>query len=224
MNKTHSTLALVLDRSGSMASCLEAAISSTNTFLNSQQQSEGTADLTITLFDDHIEQPFVATNVSDIPVFDTNTFVPRGSTALLDAIGHTIDQIGERLAAMPENDRPGTVIIAILTDGQENASQKHSWKTISAKISHQQDNYNWEFLFLAAGPDAIAQAGQMGIHTHNTSAFANDSVGYESSSAAYGQKISALRASANRPLRAEEARIKNTPLQDLVREEDEKRR
>ena len=83
--------------------------------------------------------------------------VPRGSTALYDAIGRTINEVGARLAATPEPDRPGKVIVAILTDGQENASTEFSRETIATMISHQQKAYAWEFVFLAANHDENAR-------------------------------------------------------------------
>lgn len=224
MKKTHSSLALVLDRSGSMSSCLEAAISATNHFLNDQKEAEGTADLTITLFDDRIEQPYEAIDLGEIPDFDTRTFVPRGSTALLDAIGHTIDCLGARLAALPEAERPGTVIVAILTDGYENASTHETWQSLNEKIRHQQDKYRWQFLFLAAGPDAIAQASRIGILDGNTSAYTNDSIGHAASTAAYSGKMKSIRAAAHRELTEKEKIFHESSLADLVASEDQKRR
>lgn len=88
--------------------------------------------------------------------FDTSTFVPRGSTALLDAIGRTIDDLGKQLEGTPEADRPNQVIIAILTDGEENCSRHHPWQSVAKLIRHQTENYHWQFLFLGANQDAIA--------------------------------------------------------------------
>ena len=224
MKNTHASLALVLDRSGSMSACLEAAISATNDFLRDQREAEGSADLTITLFDDRIEHPFVATDIEEVPEFDTTSFVPRGSTALLDAIGTTIDRLGERLAGMPEKDRPGAVIVAIVTDGMENASRHFTWNQVSDRIHHQEDVYSWRFLFLAAGQDAIAQASRMGIQRSCSSAFANDHTGHAAGSAAYSRKARAIRASAHRRLNKMESMDFARDLDKMVAEEDQKRR
>lgn len=224
MNKNHTSIALVLDRSGSMASCLESTIKAANSFLADQASAPGSADFTLTLFDNVIEQPHLAVPIAEIPEFNTTNFVPRGCTALLDAIGSTIKKLGQRLASLPEKDRPGTVIVAILTDGLENASERFDWKEINRMILHQQEKYSWQFLFLGAGEDAIAQAAQIGISHSNASAFANDSHGYYSSTAALTRKARAYRsASAGTLSEAEKADL-HEDLDKLVKEEDTKSR
>jgi hypothetical protein len=82
---------------------------------------------------------------------------------LLDAIGRTIDEVGKRLAATPESDRPGKVIFAILTDGEENSSRRFTKHQVFDMIRHQQEKYAWEFIFLAANQEAIATAAGIGI-------------------------------------------------------------
>jgi hypothetical protein len=97
---------------------------------------------------------------------------------LLDAIGRTIDELGARLAAMAEEERPGQVIVAILTDGLENASESYSWKEIARSIRHQTERYQWKFLFLGANQDAIATAAQMSIAAADASPFVADRPGF----------------------------------------------
>ena len=92
-------------------------------------------------------------------------------TALLDAIGRTIDAIGARLATTPEDQRPGKVIVAILTDGMENASRDYNNRRVADMISHQQEKYAWEFIFLAANQDAIATAQTLSIQAKDAIAF-----------------------------------------------------
>jgi hypothetical protein len=116
------------------------------------------------------------------------------------------------------------VIVAILTDGFENANTHETWQTLNAKIRHQQETYNWQFLFLAAGPDAIAQASRIGIHEHNTSAYTNDGIGHAASAAAYSGKMKSIRAAAHRELTEKEQMFHESSLADLVASEDHKRR
>ena len=96
---------------------------------------------------------------------------PGGTTALLDAIGRTINTIGERLNRTPEPDKPGNVIVAILTDGLENASQEFKRKEIFKMIKHQREVYSWEFVFLGAKQDAISTGAKMGIPIANAVTF-----------------------------------------------------
>ena len=119
MNKNCTEIAFVLDRSGSMESCQQAAIDGFNKFLTEQQQTEGLAKLTVVLFDDEYLMPVRSVPVPEVLPLTTETYVPRNTTALLDAIGQTIDELGKNLAALLEKDRPGLVIVAILTDGLE---------------------------------------------------------------------------------------------------------
>ena len=108
---------------------------------------------------------------------NTNTFVPRGSTALLDAIGKTIDDIGTRLSQTPESDRPGKVILAILTDGEENASTVYTPEKVAGMIRNQQEQYKWDVIFLAANQDAILAAKKLAIPSENAINFSPSGAG-----------------------------------------------
>ena len=193
MNDSLTEIAFILDRSGSMESMIEPAISGFNRLLREQQQEPGSARFTLVLFDDLYEVPFHSVPISEVVELDTSTFVPRGSTALLDAIGRTIDELGAKLAATPEAERPGQVIIAILTDGMENASQSYTWKEVSKRIRHQTETYQWKFLFLGANQDAIATAGRMSIQAADSSNFAMHSKSYGAVSDALSRKMKAMR-------------------------------
>ena len=127
----------------------EEAIGGINAFLESQQKLPGEARLTLVLFDREYIVAHDGVPIKDVPPLDSHSYVPRGTTALLDAIGRTINTIGERLDRTPESERPGKVIVAILTDGLENASQEFKRKEIFKMIKHQRDVYSWEFVSLA---------------------------------------------------------------------------
>ncbi len=164
-------IAFVLDRSGSMNSIAGDAIGGFNTFLAQQQAQPGAAHLTLVLFDHEYLVPHDNVDIHSVPPLDARSYIPRGMTALLDAIGRTIDAVGVRLAATPESDRPGKVIVAILTDGLENASRDYTNARVAEMISHQQQTYNWEFIFLAANQDAIATANSLSIQPKDAIAF-----------------------------------------------------
>lgn len=84
-------------------------------------------------------------------------------TALLDAVGRAINETGQRLAVMPEHERPGLVVFVIITDGQENSSHEFTKTQIKELIKHQQTKYAWQFTFLGANQDAFAEARSIGI-------------------------------------------------------------
>jgi hypothetical protein len=147
------------------------AIGGFNTFLTQQQALPGDARLTLVLFDHEYQVTHSGVEIRSVPPLDEHTYVPRGMTALLDAVGRTIDDVGKRLAATPEDQRPGKVIVAILTDGMENASRDYTNAKVAAMIRHQQEKYSWEFIFLAANQDAIKAAEAIAIQPKDAIAF-----------------------------------------------------
>src|SRR6476620_7328202 len=122
MMKNETDVTVILDRSGSMEAIASDVIGGFNQFLAEQQRHPGDCRLTLVQFDDRYEVLYLARPIADAARLTADTFEPRGSTALLDAIGRTIDATGARLAALPEAERPNRVLLAIVTDGQENAS------------------------------------------------------------------------------------------------------
>jgi len=193
MNDHLTEIAFILDRSGSMTSMAGPAIEGFNRLLREQQQEPGIARFTLVLFDDQYEVPVRSVPVSEVVGLNEETYVPRGCTALLDAIGRTIDDLGARLGAMPEAERPGQVIVAILTDGEENASRRYSWQKVSSLIRRQTDAYAWKFLFLGANQDAIATAAKMSIAAADSSNFAVNADSYAAVQEAVNRKMKALR-------------------------------
>ena len=162
MDPNHTKIAVVMDRSGSMASVHEATVSGFNEFINGQKQTPGTADLMLVLFDDRYEVPYDKP-ISQVEPMTLAEFVPRGTTALNDAIGKTVTGIGSKLAQLPEAERPGQVIVVILTDGHENASKEFSREQVARMIEHQRSVYSWQFLFLGANQDAVLTGKQYSI-------------------------------------------------------------
>ena len=131
-----------------------------------------------------------------MPPLDGHTYVPRGTTALLDAIGRTINTIGERLDKTSEPDRPGKVLIVILTDGLENASQEFKRNQIYSMIKHQREKYAWEFIFLGANQDAIHAGSAIGIPASNAATFVAEPGGASKAFAAIACATAAYRANA----------------------------
>ena len=199
MKQDHTHIAMILDRSGSMSSITRAAIAGYNEFLAAQQATVDNhgqpipATFTLILFDHEYLTIHHREDIQKARPLTLETYVPRGCTALLDAIGRTIDELGAELAVTPPADRPSKVIIAILTDGEENASERYSMADISQRITHQTKKYSWEFLFLGANQDAIATAARMGIHAHQAATFVADEADMAAGSDAFAKKVSASR-------------------------------
>ena len=166
-------ITMVIDRSGSMDSIRSDAEGGINTFIDSQKSEPGEALLTLVQFDTEYEFIHKGVAIASVPKFK---LVPRGSTALLDAVGRAINETGARLAAMEESQRPGLVVFVIVTDGAENSSKEFTREKIREMIEHQQNVYKWQFTFLAANQDAFAEAASMGIAQAGTANFAGENV------------------------------------------------
>src|SRR5262249_3146547 len=160
--------------------------------------------------------------VQEILPLNGDTFVPRNSTALLDAIGRTIDELGHNLSQLIERDRPAQVIVAILTDGLENASRLYSWSDIGDRIKLQSEIYKWTFLFLGANQDAIATAAQLSISGSNAARYVADSAGFRASQVAVSRKASALRRYSIGLGTAQDVADIAASLSQIVKEEDRK--
>jgi hypothetical protein len=170
-------ITIVLDRSGSMQSVADDTIGGFNRFVDDQKSGHGHATLTLVQFDDQYEVVYNAVPIATAAKLTSETFVPRGSTALLDAIGRTIEVTGARFNALPESERPEQVIMMILTDGYENASAHYTNARIAEMIVQQRDVYSWEFVFLGANQDAIATASQMGVAADHALTYAASQAG-----------------------------------------------
>jgi von Willebrand factor type A domain len=157
MKKDLSEIVLILDESGSMSFCKSDTVGGFNKFLTSQQKIKGEANVTFVKFSDYYKIINDATPINHVSHLNESNYTPSNSTALLDAVGKTINSIGKRLANTPENQRPEKVIMVIITDGYENNSKEFSRKQIFDMVTHQREKYNWEFIFLGANIDAWGQ-------------------------------------------------------------------
>lgn len=140
----------------------EETITGFNKSLAQQKDVPGTASLTLIQFDDQYELHHKAIPLDEVTELTQQDFEPRGMTALLDAIGRTINGTRRRIRRLPAADRPDQVIMAILTDGLENASSRYSLQRVNDLIAAAR-KAGWTFYFLGANQDAIATGRQLGI-------------------------------------------------------------
>ncbi len=162
MKENLTEIIFILDRSGSMQPLEEATISGYNEFLHKQSLEPGEKRVTTVLFDDSYDVLYRGMPLEKAKITGEQYFA-RGMTALYDAVGKTIIDTGARFAKMPESERPSKVIVAITTDGAENASREFTQKSIREMIEHQRDKYSWEFVFFGANIDVETTACAMGI-------------------------------------------------------------
>lgn len=173
MKQGHAEVLFVVDRSGSMANMAQDMERGINQFIKDQAAAPGTCDVTLVQFDIFYNVVFSGVRASEAPAY---CLTPRGSTALLDAIGRAVTTVGERLKLTPEYDRPEKVVVIIVTDGQENASREYTKDQIKAMIEEQSKVYKWEFVFLGANVDAFAEASKLGVPLASSMNYTKDNV------------------------------------------------
>lgn len=176
-NENKTEIIAILDRSGSMASLTDDTIGGYNTFIKEQKEEEGECDVTLTIFDTEYIIVYKGKPVKEVPELTKDVYFARGSTALLDAVGRTLQETGARLSAMPENERPGKVIVLIITDGMENASREYTADQVKKMVEVQEKEYSWKFLFFGANMDAVNQARGIGIRADDSIKYGSGSVG-----------------------------------------------
>jgi hypothetical protein len=177
MKKNYSHVTIVLDRSGSMSSVKDDTIGGFNEFIEKQKEDSGECTFSMVQFDDQYEILHEFKSIKKVSKLTDKTFSPRGSTALFDAIGKTVNSVGTVLSNMKEEDRPERVIFVVITDGYENASKEFTSGDVNKMITHQTEKYNWQFMFLGANQDAILAAGELGIKAGNSLSYAATGVG-----------------------------------------------
>jgi hypothetical protein len=169
----------ILDRSGSMGGLEKDTIGGYNSFIAAQAKLPGEVKVTTVLFDDKYELLYSGVKADEAMLNDSN-YTTRGSTALLDAVGKTILDIGARLANTKEQDRAEKIIFVITTDGQENASKEFNHQKIKEMITHQREVYKWEFVFFGANIETEIVAQELGINLDNAHSYVADEEGVKS--------------------------------------------
>lgn len=162
MPKKNSTeIVVVLDRSGSMISVKEDMEGGFDTLIAEQLKIPGECHVTLFQFDNMFEEVYTHRPLKAVPHL---LLSPRGGTALWDAVGAAVDKMGQRLAELPDRERPDRVLFVIITDGHENASHKYALWQVQERIKHQQDKYSWGFIYLGSALTAVQDAEAMGVY------------------------------------------------------------
>ena len=195
MNDNATELVFVLDRSGSMHALVSDTIGGFNALIEKQKQEPGACVVTTALFDDRYELLHDRVPLSNILPMTEREYFARGNTALLDALGRTIDKTIHALRGIVEEERPKTVLFVIMTDGLENASREYNAARVREMVSQQQAQ-GWEFLFLGANMDAISAASHVGIAADRAVTYRADQVGTRLSYDVLNDTVGCVRAGA----------------------------
>lgn len=189
-------LVFILDRSGSMYGLEQDTIGGFNSMLEKQKADSGEAFVTTVLFDHHIRFLHDRLPLREVKPMTTDDYTVRGSTALLDAVGSTIQHIARIHKYAHSDHKPAKTLFVIITDGMENASRQYTYDRVKALISHEQEKYGWEFLFLGANIDAAAEGARFGISADRAVTYKSDEAGTQLNYEVLSETVSCLRAGA----------------------------
>jgi len=181
----------IVDRSGSMRSMGNAVKTGFNEFLHEQKAFPGDCMATVVRFDHEVEVVHHGVNLTDVKDATEATFQPRGRTALHDAIGETISMVKRKLSTLAS--KPSRVMVMVLTDGEENASTKHSRAKIMKAIGECEKKLKWTFVFVGANQDAIATGTQIGFRAQSCLSYTSDMTHQRATWSCISQNISRQR-------------------------------
>ena len=186
-------MVFVIDRSGSMSGFESDTIGGFNSTIDKQKKEEGDAIVSTVLFSDKVEVLHDRVGLKEIGKMTEEEYYVNGCTALLDAVGGTIERIRHE-QAKDKDKVPDATLFVIITDGLENASREFSYRKVKGLIEKQKEE-GWDFLFLGANIDVAAEAERIGISRNNTVEFRSDSESIHAMYDCVCEKVSCARSS-----------------------------
>lgn len=214
-NKNLTEIVFILDRSGSMGGLESDTIGGYNSLLEKQRKEVGDAAVTTVLFDDQYEMVHDHAAIGKVKDITNKEYFARGMTGLLDAVGKTINHVGNRHKNALDSEVPGKTMVVIITDGFENASREFTLPQVKQMIERQKAEFGWEFLFLGANIDAVSTAADFGISADRAVTYEADSVGTRMNFDAVSEVVGCVRQCAP---------IANNWKENIERHRDKKRR
>lgn len=200
MKADYTHICFVIDASGSMSCIANDVRGSFDSFMDTQRELPGEVFVDVYQFSGKVSH---LVNSVALENFDNDLmkkYTCQGCTALNDAVCTAIDELGVKLANMAESDRPSLVNFIIITDGEENASREFSSDDVKRRIKVQQEQYRWEFRFLAANQDAFAAGGRIGVQSANCVNFDHSSAGIQNCILAEARNLCFLRTNLRKEL------------------------
>lgn len=172
-------LVFIIDRSGSMAGLESDTIGGFNSMISRQKKEKGDCRVTTVFFNNRVDVIHNRIDLMKMRPLPDSVFQPGGCTAMLDAVGSSIQNMISLQRYTDPASRADKVLFVIITDGMENASREYTWNRVRQMIREERDRYGWEFIFLGANIDAEEVADDMGIDRRLAATYINDAAGVE---------------------------------------------
>ncbi len=170
-------LVMIIDRSGSMSGLESDTIGGFNSLVEKQRKEDGQALLSVVLFNEEAKVIYDRADLRKVRPLTEKQYAVGGCTALLDAVGGAIRHIGYIHKYAREEDVPEKTVFVITTDGLENSSREFTYEAVRKMIERQQKRHHWEFLFLGANMDAVAEAARFGLNESRAARYEQDAEG-----------------------------------------------
>lgn len=194
-------IVFIVDRSGSMIEIQKDMIGGFNAFIRDQQKLSTACKVSFYQFDSNgkefLETVYENKYLSEVPELTLETFVPRGGTPLYDSVAKAIRRTEERLASLPEYDRPERILIVCITDGEENSSIEWKAEQVKEVIKDKQNKDKWEFVYLGANQDAWIVGDTLGVKHSSTLGYMASAGGTDSMWKSLSDKTIRYRSAAN---------------------------
>jgi pyrimidine operon attenuation protein/uracil phosphoribosyltransferase len=188
-NPDYTALLLIVDRSGSMGPIRDDMVGGLEALLAAQASQPGQLTVDIVTFDDAVEHQATFADPATVRI----ELEPRGMTALLDALGESLEGFRTALSAMPQHARPDTVQVVVVTDGHENASTRWTQRRVNALVTELTAELGWDFVYLGAGQDAIEVGRGLGFEAGSSMAWDADADAVGASSASLSRYMTDVR-------------------------------
>ena len=185
----YSELVFIMDRSGSMSGIASDMEGAMKEVISKQKDKEGDVLVTYVRFDDEYEEVFHEKNISEIDGFSLK---PRSMTALLDAIGKTVNKVERRFNQKDEADQPERILFVIVTDGGENASEEFTRPQIFEMIK-KREKKGWGFIYLGSNQDSFVEGNKIGISHGRTMSYDSTELGVTTAFASASDYVKSYR-------------------------------
>ena len=195
MKNNITEVVMIVDKSGSMHGLESDTIGGFNSMIDEQRKKDGQVYVTTVFFNDRYDVIHDRVPLDKVTPITEKDYVTAGCTALIDAIGRSVDHISEVHKYIREEDVPENTIFVIITDGMENASRQYSSDQVKKMISRKKEEKNWEFIFLGANIDACETAASFGIDRDRSVDYLADSAGTRKNFSVLGKAIAEMRMS-----------------------------